>query len=154
MPRVSRDPELLALKRRQLDARLKKVPPFPAPKDGWIRTSREALGMSAAQLGKRLGVSQQEAADLERREANGSITVATLSKVAAALGCDVRVTFVPKTSFDAIVRDQAEAKARDERNRVIHTMRLEAQDEGVADALEKPGAADLWLTKRLAHLWD
>ena len=154
MARTSRDPQLLALKRRQLDARLTSNSSAPAPKGGWIRASREALGMSSVQLGRRLGVSQQEAADLERREAIGSISIATLTKAAAALGCELRVTFVPKTSFEAIARNQAAAKARGERNRVVHTMRLEAQDEGVAAALGDDAAVDTWLTKRLPHLWD
>ena len=154
MARTSRDPELVALKRKQLDARLKALPPMPAPKQGWIRASREALGMSAAQLGKRMHVSQQEATDLERRERSGAISVATLAKAADAMDCELKVLFVPKTSFDATMRRQAESKALEERKRVVHTMRLEAQEEGVADALADRGGADAWLTKRLAHLWD
>ncbi|MGH7650050.1 MAG: helix-turn-helix domain-containing protein [Gemmatimonadaceae bacterium] len=145
---------MLALKRRQLDAKLESKSLTPTPKAGWIRTSREALGMSSVQLGRRLGVSQQEAADLERRETVGSISIGTLAKAAAALGCDLGVTFVPKTSYDAIAREQAAAKARAERNRVVHTMRLEAQEEGVVAALGDDAAIDVWLTKRLPQLWD
>lgn len=154
MARTSRDPDLVALKRKQLDSRLTALPPMPAPRQGWIRVSREALGMSAAQLGKRMRVSQQEATDLERRERSGAITVATLAKAAEAMDCELRVVFVPKTSFEATVRRQAESKAHTEQKRVVHTMRLEAQEEGVADALADRGGADAWLTKRLAHLWD
>jgi predicted DNA-binding mobile mystery protein A len=154
MARTSRDPDLVALKRKQLDSRLTALPPMPTPRQGWIRASREALGMSAAQLGKRMHVSQQEATDLERRERSGVITVATLAKAAEAMDCELRVVFVPKTSFEATVRRQAESKAHKERKRVVHTMRLEAQEEGVADALADRGDSDAWLTKRLAHLWD
>lgn len=154
MPRSSRDPGLVALKRRQLDAKIKSNTSAPAPKGGWIRASREALGMSSVQLGRRLGVSQQEAADLERRERAGSISIATLEKAAAALGCDLKVTFVPRTSFEAIAREQAAAKARAERNRVVHTMRLEAQEKGVEAVLDDDAAVDAWLTRRLPHLWD
>lgn len=154
MARTSRDPQLLALKRQQLDARLKNNTPVPAPKGGWVRTSREALGMSSVQLGRRLGVSQQEAADLERRETAGSISIATLAKAATALGCELHVTFVPKPSFGAIAREQAATKARAERNSVVHTMRLEAQEEGVAAALADDTAVDAWLTTRLSQLWD
>lgn len=154
MARTSRDPRLLSLKRRQLDAKLKNNILAPAPKGGWIRASREALGMSSVQLGRRLGVSQQEAADLERRETTGSISIATLTKAAAALGCELRLTFVPKPSFEGIAREQAASKARAERNRVVHTMRLEAQEEGVEAVLGDDAAVDTWLTKRLPHLWD
>lgn len=154
MAKHAHDPELLALKRRQLDSKLKNNHRVPAPKDGWIRASREALGMTATQLGKRLGVSRQEAADLERRERAGSITIATLANVAQALGCDLRVVFDPKTSFEETVRHQAELKAREERNRLVHTMRLEAQAEGVADVLDEKKSTEAWMTKRLGHLWD
>jgi len=83
MARTSRDPQLVTLKRRQLDANLKGNASAPTPRGGWIRANREALGMSSLQLGRRLGVSQQEAADLERRERTGSITIATLTKAAS-----------------------------------------------------------------------
>jgi len=154
MARTSRDPQLVTLKRRQLDAKLTGNASAFTPRGGWIRASREALGMSSVQLGRRLGVSQQEAADLERRERTGSITIATLTKAAAALGCELHVMFVPKTSFEAIARRQAAAKARAERNRVGHTMRLEGQEEGVAAALGDNADVDTWLTTRLPHLWD
>jgi predicted DNA-binding mobile mystery protein A len=110
--------------------------------------------MSAAQLGRRLGVSQQEASDLERRERSGSISIATLSKVAEALNCDVKVVFVPKTSLEDSVRAQAEFKAREERDRVVHTMRLETQEAGVEAVLKNRNDSATWLGKRLAVLWD
>ncbi len=154
MVKRAREPELLALKRRQLDGKLKSNPPVPTPKDGWVRASREAVGMTAAQLGRRLGVSRQEAADLERRERTGSITIATLAKVAQALGCELRVVFEPKTSFEETVRHQAELKAHEERNRLVHTMRLEAQSEGVRDVLDERKSVEAWMTTRLTHLWD
>jgi predicted DNA-binding mobile mystery protein A len=154
MARTTRNPEFLALQRKQLDAKLMVAANVQAPRDGWIRTIRTALGMSAAQLGRRLGVSQQEATDLERRERSGSITLSTLAKAAEALDCDLQVTFVPKTSLDEAVKRQAAAKALAERNRVLHTMRLEAQDEGVDDALAQRHGADHWLTSRVATLWD
>lgn len=154
MARTTRNPEFLALQRKQLDAKFSAAANVKPPRNGWIRTMRTALGMSAAQLGKRLGVSRQEAADLERRERSGSITLSTLAKVAEALDCDLQVTFVPKTSLDETVRRQAAAKARAERNRVLHTMRLEAQDEGVDDALAQRHGAGDWLTARVATLWD
>ena len=143
MARTSR--EFLALKRKQLDVKLGDMRTVPMPRDGWIRTIRDALGMSAAQLGKRLGVSQQAAADLERREKSGSITISTLAAAAEALECDVHVIFVPTSSLDQTVRRQAETKARATRNRVVHTMRLEAQDAGVADAFVDRGDPHVWL---------
>jgi predicted DNA-binding mobile mystery protein A len=154
MPRTARSPEFLALQRRQLAAQLGDTRIAPAPPDGWIRTIRTALGMSAAQFGKRLGISAQGALDLERREKNGSITVAKLRHAAAALNCEVTLAWVPTLSFDETMREQAEKKARAEHDSVVHTMRLEAQEEGVQKALKKSRASEAWLTTRLAKLWD
>ncbi len=154
MARMRRSPEFLTLKRKQLDARLKLIAKTSAPRDGWIKTIRSALGMSAAQLGRRLGLSQQGVADLERREKSGSITISTLATAAEALNCDLSVAFVPKSALEETVRRQAEAKAREERNRVLHTMRLEAQDEGLETVFDERKARDVWMSERIAHLWD
>src|SRR3989338_4545504 len=110
MARSSRSPKFLAIQRRQLDARLTDTALISAPHDGWVKTIRLALGMTAAQLGKRLGMSQQGAIDLERREKDGSITLAKLGKAAAALNCELKVGFVPRPSLEETVRIQAEAK--------------------------------------------
>jgi hypothetical protein len=45
------------LLRGQLDARLQGVTQLHPPRGGWIRTIRQALGMTMAQLGKRLRIS-------------------------------------------------------------------------------------------------
>lgn len=144
----------LTLRRRQLDARLGAAA-FPAPpRDGWIKSIRTALGMSASQLGRRLRISQQGALDLERREREESITVAKLRQVASALGCELHFALVPKPSLEETVQQQAVVKARDERDRIAHTMRLEAQEEGVEGALAAGADAASWTTTRIARLWD
>ena len=101
-----------------------------------------------------MGVSQQTVAGLEKRERNGSISISSLRRAAEALNCDVRIVFVPKTSLEATVHAQAEAKAHAARNRVVHTMALEDQAEGVREALDLRSAPETWLRKRFAHLWD
>ena len=154
MPKSNRTPKFLSLQRRQLDTRLKSLPRVASPRGGWTRALRTALGMSAAQLGKKLGMTQQGVLDLERRETNGSITISKLSEAAAALNCELQVIFVPKQSLEETVRLQAEAKARDERNRIVHTMRLEAQHDGVDEALNDSSASDVWMTTRISRLWD
>lgn len=154
MPRLKRRPEYLLLHRQQLDARKELNSHHPIPKDGWIRAVRTALGMSAVQLGKRLGVSQQAVAGFESGERAGTISLTTLSKVAEALDCDLTVSFTPKTSLEQTMRRQATAKARDERNRVMHSMRLEGQDSGVGQVMDVDKAAELWMITRIAKLWD
>ena len=154
MPRTSRSPEMLSLQRQQLDSRLRDLPAVPEPADGWVRTIRNALAMTAAQLGKRMDLSPQGVLDTERRERDGSITIGKLRSAAAALGCELRVVFVPRPSLEETVNRQAESKARAERNRLVHTMRLEAQEEGVEQVLDEDKAREAWLTMRLAQLWD
>jgi hypothetical protein len=70
------------------------------------------------------------------------------------MNCDLFVALVPRTSLEQTVREQAQAKAADERDRVIHTMRLEAQQSGVNEALDPTSDVQAWLTERIRQLWD
>jgi len=155
MPTKSRqNPEYLALQRSQLDARKDLGSLGERPHDGWVRTVRSALGMSAAQLARRLGVTQQAVANLERNERRGAVSLATLAKVAESLDCDLVIAFAPKTTLEDTVRRQAMTKARAERDRVVHTMRLEAQEEGVEQVFDLENDVRQWMTTRIARLWD
>lgn len=148
-------PEAVALLRAQLDARFRtNRKPLRAPRSGWINAIRTALGMSPRHLGERLNMTVQGVADLERREANGTITLGKLREAANALNADVVVTVVPRTPLERMVREQAMAKATAERNRIVHTMRLEAQHTGTDRVLSTKKLEDAWLTERLARLWD
>ncbi len=57
-----------------------------------LRWARQAAGLTQAELARRVGVSQQQVAKLERPGANPSI--ATLHKVAAALGVRLELDLV------------------------------------------------------------
>jgi predicted DNA-binding mobile mystery protein A len=149
--------EFAALNTRQLDARMRanaRLREVAAPKDGWIKAIRTALSMTATQLARRMNMKPQSVLDLEKREVAGTITLATLEKAARALECELKIVFVPRTSLDEMLRDQAMMKAVDERNRVAHSMHLEAQDQGVETTLDVEKIADSWLTTRRARLWD
>jgi transcriptional regulator with XRE-family HTH domain len=72
-----------ALARRQLDKRLNllsKPDVLARPPRGWVKAIRDALGMTAEQLGARIGVSQVRALALEKAEASGRITLASLDR--------------------------------------------------------------------------
>ena len=99
-----------------------KTPPF-----GWIRSIREALGMSGRQLAERLGVSKQSVSRLEQDEIVGAITIKTMRNVAESLDCAFVYGFVPKTSLENTVRKRAEAVSRERMDRVNQTMTLEKQ---------------------------
>ena len=69
------------------------------PRCGWAKTVRLALGMSSKALGERLGMTAQGVRKLEHAEANGTITLNTLARLADGLDCEVHYMFVPRTSL-------------------------------------------------------
>src|ERR1035437_1664031 len=126
---------------------------FKAPSKGWIRALRDALGMSSAQLGKRLGKVSQSVDDWESAEANGSIQLKTLRQAAEALGCNLIYALVPKTSLDYIYQTQVRKIAMRDLKRVAHTMKLEAQ--GTDDA-ELESRIDAYIRDKLRErdIWN
>lgn len=101
--------------------------PHAAPAKGWINTIRKALGMSAAQLAKRLAVTRAAVYKLEEREASRSITLKQLDKAANEIDCDVIYTLIPRTSLEAAIRSQSEAKAAAQLRQANRSMSLEAE---------------------------
>ncbi len=96
------------------------------PSRGWIRAVREALGLSLAIVGQRLGQTPQAIANLERSENRRAIRLSDLDRVAEAMGCRVVYAFIPKSER---WEDEATAAAH-------HTMELEGQ--GVRKEGERP----------------
>lgn len=103
--------------------------PAQRPPKGWARAVREALGMSAEQLARRVGVSRETIATLERSEARGTITHASLEKLARGLGCRVVYALLPEGggSLEEVRRKRALELARKQLASVSRTMKLEAQ---------------------------
>jgi predicted DNA-binding mobile mystery protein A len=143
---------------QQLDKRFIAFAPLAdalRPEKGWIKAVREALGMTTAQLGKRLGVSQQRAAMVEKAEVDGSITLKSLEQAAQTLGCRVVYVLYPEEPLTQTLRARAEAVADQQMRAVEQTMRLE--DQSVADSslrLETRDRLMEQLLKRPARLWD
>jgi predicted DNA-binding mobile mystery protein A len=157
MPRRKSWSDFQALEQKQLDAKLSQASSLRSvepPRNGWIKSVRLALGMTAAQLGNRLRMSPQAVLTLEKREVAGTITLASLEKAARALNCEMRVVFVSNRGTAVTVHARALTKAREERNQIVHTMGLEAQGKGVREALDLEKIAESWRTKRRARLWD
>ncbi|MBZ5532396.1 MAG: mobile mystery protein A [Acidobacteriia bacterium] len=119
-----------ALSRAHLDERLKDLGPvagYTPPVKGWIRAIREALGMTAEQLARRLGVKQPSVIQMEQSEAKGSIELGTLRRVADALDCTLVYAFVPKKPLEETVRARARNFIRRRQAPVEHSMLLEDQ---------------------------
>src|SRR5580658_263188 len=119
---------LTARSRARLDERFKKfgaVSSYVVPVRGWIKAVREALGMTTAQLAKRLVIKQPSLVAIEQSEAKGTIELATLRRVAEALDCTVVYALIPKRPLEAMVRDRARLFSRLRRGPVEHSMLLE-----------------------------
>jgi predicted DNA-binding mobile mystery protein A len=117
------------LRLSQLDRNLMEARSLPPrPSSGWIASVREALGLSLAQIGKRLRTSRQTVQEFERAEAEDRITLATLRRVAEAMDCNLVYVLAPKSGSFAELEERTarEDAARDVR-RVVHTMALEDQ---------------------------
>ena len=120
---------LRTLALRQIDESLGpwRALPRARPKGGWLRAVREALGMTTRQVANTVGVTQAAVVDAERNESKGDITLTTLQRYAAALGCEVSYVLVPKRPLQQMVEEQAERVAREQVSRVRHSMALEDQ---------------------------
>jgi predicted DNA-binding mobile mystery protein A len=139
--------------RRRLDQRLVGLDLGQRPPRGWIRAIREALGMTTAELGQRMGLTQSRVSQIERSEELGSIRLDTLERAAQALNCQVRYVFVPNEPLEEMVQRQARLRAQAEIDAVTHTMALEDQvpEPSVLDALVKE-MAERFVDER--HLWE
>jgi len=123
------DRQFRQLRLSQLDRGLSKARDLPPrPSGGWLGSVREALGLSLAEIGRRLRVPRQNVQRFERSEAADRVTLGTLRRFADAMGCDLIYVLVPKSgSFSELAeRPIRESAARDVQ-RVIHTMALEDQ---------------------------
>jgi predicted DNA-binding mobile mystery protein A len=120
------------------------------PPHGWVRAVREALGMSAAVLAARLGVTAGAVIRLEQSEAADRIRLDTLRRAADALGCDLVYLAVPRRPLTMVVRERARQLAHYQVAAVEQTMRLEDQETGATKEIEDQ------LTRRLLErggLW-
>jgi len=126
------------------------------PGSGWIRAIRQALGLSQADLARRVGVSSGAINKLEHAEVPGGITISKLSQIARALDCSLVYALVPNSTLEETVMKQARSKARELLRHTADTMVLKDQpiDEGRHDealeitARQLVASGKLWSTSR------
>lgn len=125
------------------------------PRSGWIRSIRNALGMTAAQLGRRLGVTPQAVLDTEKREASGDVTLTQLRKTADALDCELFYALIPRRSLAETVRERARMVAIEEVEELSHSMALEDQqtDSSFKEKRVEAEMQRLLHEKRRSSLW-
>jgi len=100
------------------------------PPSGWIKAVRESLGMTARQLGERMGLDHSGVLRLEERESSSKATLEMIERAAHAMNCKLVYAIVPNDphhSLDDILVEQALKTARALTGKVEHSMRLEKQ---------------------------
>jgi predicted DNA-binding mobile mystery protein A len=129
--------EFRNLRLKQLDRSLEPYQAarqVPRPSKGWIRTIRQALGVSSGELARRLGTSRQLPLQLEKGEAEDRITLKSLRAVANGLDCDLVYALVPRAdSMLGLIENRARAEAQKHVLGVEHSMALENQAVGRID---------------------
>jgi predicted DNA-binding mobile mystery protein A len=126
--RSSTQTELLA--RKHLERRLaplRKASELARPPRGWIKAIRYALGMTSAQLGRRIKVAQSRIIRIEKDEVAEAITLKTLRRIAEGLNCTLVYALVPNEPLDEILRTRARAVTEKRLAHVHQTMKLENQ---------------------------
>jgi len=102
------------------------------PELGWSRAVRTSLGMSLAQLGRKLSITKQSVRNLELREQQGSITIKALTQLAHAMDMDLVYGFIPKDgSLQKLINRKANDLAAKIVARTAATMSLENQSNSV-----------------------
>jgi predicted DNA-binding mobile mystery protein A len=94
---------------------------LPRPTNGWIRAIRETMGVSTGELGRSLGTSRQLPLQFEKAEADDSITLKSLRRVADALDCELVYALVPRTGA------MREPPTKRRRAAIAHTTDAEAE---------------------------
>ena len=126
------------------------------PAGGWAKVIRRALGMTNAQLARRMRRrSAQTVLDLQAREAAGTIQLDSLRELAEAMGCRLVYALLPAKPLETLRRDRAEAIARDTIKRTQHSMALEDQGLGVREAERAyENEVETLLSGSPKRLWD
>ena len=114
----------------RLAARLKPFRGLVVPETGWVRTIRNVLGMTGAQLAEKCGVSKTRILRIEQDEISGKTSLATLERAAKELGCRLVYGFVPEKDFLETLEERAQKKAEEKLSSVSHSMAMEDQKTG------------------------
>jgi predicted DNA-binding mobile mystery protein A len=117
------------------------------PSEGWLRTVRKALGMSGAQLAKKMSVTRARVAHAENAELSGGVTLKSMQAAAEAMGCRFVYAIVPPQRIQNIIIAQARKKAMAVVGTASKHMALESQtlsDDQIAQEIAR-------LTRDIAH---
>lgn len=122
--------------------------------EGWLKTVRQALGMSGPQLANRLGVTKGRISQAEAAELDGGMRLKTMKSMAEAMNCRFVYAVIPEKEIEQVIKDQAIKKAKARVKAASTHMALEAQSldkqtldseiERIATEIMSKTPSDLW----------
>lgn len=122
---------------------------------GWIRAIRDALGMTAEQLARRMGVQRQRIHALEKGEVAGTATINSVKKAAEAMDCVFIYALVPRDTLQAHVERQALKYAERLHDTIQHSMVLEQQGLTVDESRQRIRAdAERIARETVRDMWE
>jgi predicted DNA-binding mobile mystery protein A len=111
------------------------------PPEGWLRTVRNALRMSGAQVAKKMGVTRARVTQAEHAELTGGVTLKSMQATAEAMGCRFVYAIIPPSGrIEDIITTQARRKAMAIIGTASKHMALEDQalpDDKIAQEVER-----------------
>ncbi len=116
--------------RRQIDRRFEGrslASALARPRNGWIRSIRQALGMPLVDLAKQLHVTEGAIRQNESAELDETITMKHLRRAAEGMGCELVYAIIPKTSLESLYEERVRKRAVSDAERIARTMEFERQ---------------------------
>ena len=124
-----------------VDSAATTVAGLTTPPEGWLRSVRKALGMSGAELARKMGVTRARVTQAEHAELSGGVTLKSMQATAEAMGCRFVYVIIPSSGR---IEDVITAQARKRAMAIVGTaskhMALENQklpDDKIAEEVER-----------------
>jgi predicted DNA-binding mobile mystery protein A len=124
-----------------VDSAAASVAGLKTPPEGWLRTVRSALGMSGAEVAKKMNVTRARITQAEHAELTGGVTLKSMQAIAEAMGCRFVYAIIPASGrIEDIITAQARKKAAAIVGTASKHMALENQklpDDKIAKEVER-----------------
>jgi predicted DNA-binding mobile mystery protein A len=128
------------------------------PPEGWLRTVRNALGMSGADVARKMGVTRARVTQAEHAELTGGVTLKSMQATAEAMGCRFVYAIIPPSGrIEDIIMAQARKKAMTLvstankhmalENQALSNDKLAQEVERLTQEIAREMPSDLWSDK-------
>ena len=124
-----------------VDVAAHRIEGLTTPPEGWLRTVRRALGMSGAEVARKMDVTRARVTQAEHAELTGGVTLKSMQATAEAMGCRFVYAIIPPSGrIEDIITAQARKKAMAIVGTASKHMALENQtlpDDKIAQEIER-----------------